>query len=163
MKHSDEHRIESDIIQLTKGSLNLVIADLRSRHVSVETSFPDRTIFASVDPVQIQQVIVNLISNACDAIESQPTGQRRISISLLDNEDSVAVEIVDSGPGLPICTQDQLFDPFYTSKTNGMGMGLTICSDIIKSHFGTITAENVPNSGTRFRFTLPRSKEIINE
>ena len=163
VKHSDEHRIESDIIQLTKDSLNLVKADLRSRHVSVETSFPDRTVFASVDPVQIQQVIVNLISNACDAIESQPTGQRRISISLQDSEGSVAVEIVDSGPGLPIDLRDQLFEPFYTSRTNGMGMGLSICSDIVNSHSGTITADNVPNSGARFRFTLPRSKEIINE
>lgn len=82
VRRSHDHRIESDIVQLTKNSLNLVKADMRNRQISVETSFPDRTIFVSVDPVQIQQVIVNLISNACDAIESQPTGRRRILISI---------------------------------------------------------------------------------
>lgn len=163
VKHSDEHRTESDMIQLTKDSLNLVNADLRSRRVSVESSFPRRTIFASIDPVQIQQVIVNLISNACDAIDSQPNGQRKISISIKDANNSVTVEIVDSGPGLADSSKDQLFEPFHTSKTNGMGMGLTICSDIIKSHYGTITADTVPNFGARFRFTLPLVKEISNE
>ena len=163
VKHSDEHRIESDIIQLLKDSLNLVKADLRSRVIVVETIFPKNAVVVSVDPIQIQQVIVNLISNASDSIESQPVGQRTISIGLVDHDESVTVEITDTGSGLPIGSQHQIFDPFYTSKSNGMGMGLSICSDIIKSHSGTITAENVPDSGARFRFILPRSKKVTNE
>ena len=163
VKHSDEHRIASDMIQLLKDSLNLVRSDLRSRLIVIETNFPNRAVVVSVDPVQIQQVMVNLISNASDSIDSQPTAQRRISIRLVDHEECITIEITDTGPGLPAASQDQLFDPFYTSKTNGMGMGLAICSDIIKSHSGTITADNVPNSGARFRFTLPRSKKVTNE
>lgn len=163
VKHSDEHRVESDICQLIKDSLTLVRANLRSRQVILETSFPARPVLVSVDPIQIQQVVVNLVSNACEAMEAPSTEQRRISIKVTDVEDSVEVEFVDSGPGLTDVTQDQLFSPFYTSKSNGMGMGLTICSDIIKSHFGTIMADNVPNAGARFWFTLPRSKEDKNE
>lgn len=163
VKHSDEHRVESDICQLIKDSLTLVRANLRSRQVILETSFPARPVLVSVDPIQIQQVVVNLVSNACDAMEAPSTEQRRISIRVTDVDDSVHVEFVDSGPGLTDVTQEQLFSPFYTSKSNGMGMGLTICSDIIKSHFGTIMADNVPNAGARFWFTLPRSKEDNNE
>jgi two-component system sensor kinase FixL len=163
VKQSDEHRRESNLVQLVKDSLALVAADLRSRQITVETNLPDRVVFASVDPIQIQQVIVNLISNACDAIDSKQTNKRRILIRLTDNENQVIVEIIDSGPGLAVDSQGQLFDPFFTSKTDGMGMGLTICSDIAKAHFGTITGGNVPNGGARFRFTLPRLKEAPNE
>ena len=163
VKNSVDHRIDSDVIQLVKDSLTLVKADLRSRHIAVETTFPDQSVFASVDPIQIQQVIVNLISNACDAIESQSSDRQGISISLTGDNGCVTVEVLDSGPGLPIGAQDQLFDPFYTSKASGMGMGLAICSDIINSHSGTITADNAPNAGARFRFTLPLSKETANE
>jgi PAS domain S-box-containing protein len=163
VKRSDNHRTESDLVQLVKDSLTLVAADLRSRQITVETSLPARTVIASVDPIQIQQVIVNLISNSRDAIESHLSNQRRISIQLTDSEDQITVEIIDSGPGLVIDSQEQLFDPFFTSRPDGMGMGLTICCDIVKAHFGTITAGNSPNGGARFRVTLPRSKEASSE
>tara|TARA_R110002072_G_scaffold299632_1_gene475512 strand:- start:95301 stop:97736 length:2436 start_codon:yes stop_codon:yes gene_type:complete len=163
VKHSVEHRIQTDLIQLTKDSLNLVNADLRSRQISVTSTFPNQAVFASVDPVQIQQVLVNLISNAGDAIESLPTHRRKIAIGITADDESVTVEITDSGSGLPVDSQHQLFDPFYTSKPSGMGMGLSICSDILRSHSGTITAENAPNAGARFRFTLPRSENVTNE
>jgi C4-dicarboxylate-specific signal transduction histidine kinase len=116
-----------------------------------------------VDSIQIQQVIVNLITNACDAMESQAIDQRRISMNITQTEEMASVEIIDSGPGLSHDTAEQIFEPFYTSKPNGMAMGLTICSDIIKSHSGTITAKNESNAGAGFRFTLPNSKEINNE
>ena len=163
VKHSVEHRIQTDLVQLTKDSLKLVNADLRSRQISVTSTFPDQAVFASVDPVQIQQVLVNLIANGCDAIESQPTHQRKIAIGITADDECVTVEITDSGSGLPAGSRQQLFDPFYTSKPGGMGMGLSICSDILRAHSGTITAENAPNAGAMFRFTLPRSEKVTNE
>jgi PAS domain S-box-containing protein len=163
VKPSEDNRIDTDLIQLFADSLTLVRGDLRSRQVTIETDFPAQSAVAAVDPVQIQQVIVNLISNACDALESQPLDKRRIWISFTENDEQILTEIVDNGPGLLIDAEDRLFDPFYTSKASGMGMGLTICSDIIESHSGTITADNAPNAGARFRFTLPRSKKDNNE
>lgn len=163
VKHSVEHRIQTDLIQLAKDSLKLVSADLRSRQISATSTFPNQAVFASVDPVQIQQVLVNLIANASDAVESQPTHQRKIAIRISADDECVTFEVTDSGSGLPPGSQHQLFDPFYTSKPDGMGMGLSICSDILRSHSGTITAENAPNAGARFRFTLPRSEKVSNE
>lgn len=163
VKPSEDNRIDTELIQLSTDSLTLIRGDLRSRQVTIETDFPAQSVIATVDPVQIQQVIVNLISNACDALESQPVDKRRIWISLAENDEQILAEIIDSGPGLLIDAEDRLFDPFYTSKASGMGMGLTICSAIIKSHSGTITADNAPNGGARLRFTLPRSKKDSNE
>ncbi|MBL6705767.1 MAG: GHKL domain-containing protein, partial [Planctomycetaceae bacterium] len=163
VKHSVEHRIQTDLIQLAKDSLKLISADLRSRQISVTSTFPNQAVFASVDPVQIQQVLVNLIANASDAVGSQPTHQRKIAIRISADDECVTFEVTDSGSGLPPDSQHQLFDPFYTSKPDGMGMGLSICSDILRSHSGTITAENAPNAGAKFRFTLPRSEEVSNE
>jgi PAS domain S-box-containing protein len=163
VKHSEDNRIDSDLVQLLADSLTLVRADLRSRRVIIQTDFPAQAAIAAVDPIQFQQVVVNLISNACDALESKPAENRRIWIRLTENESQIQIEIIDNGPGLLIDAEDQLFDPFYTSKANGMGMGLTICSDIIKSHFGTISADNAPNAGARFRITLPRVMKASNE
>jgi PAS domain S-box-containing protein len=79
VKRSDEHRHQSDLVQLLKDSLTLVSADLRSRQIAIKTDLPDQSVLASVDPVQIQQVIVNLISNACDAIDSAATGRNSLA------------------------------------------------------------------------------------
>ena len=163
VRRSDDHRTACNLPDLLTDSLTLIRADLRSRRATVETSLPDHAAFVLADPIQIQQVIVNLVSNACDAMASQPTRQRHVWANLTVDQDTVSVEILDSGPGLAGDAQDQLFDPFYTSKSDGMGMGLTICNDIIKSHAGTITAENSPGYGASFRFSLPRLSEADDE
>jgi PAS domain S-box-containing protein len=163
VRRSDDHQTVCNLSELVADSLTLVKADLRSRRVTVETDLPDQTIQVLADSVQIQQVIVNLISNACDAMVSQPVFRRKLWIRVADDKEQPFIEILDNGPGLTDDTQDQVFDPFYTSKPNGMGMGLTICSDVVISHFGTITAENVPDHGALFRLSLPRPKEATDE
>lgn len=156
VRRSDNHRTVCNLTQLVSDSLTLVQADLRSRGITVSTHLPDEDVAVLADSVQIQQVIVNLISNACDAMSGQPESQRKIEVSVTVNQQWASVEVLDNGPGLADGEQHQLFDPFYTSKNNGMGMGLTICNDIIRSHSGNITAENVLNHGACFRFCLPR-------
>lgn len=159
VRRSDDHRTLCNLTQLVSDSLTLVQADVRSRGVSVSVSLPERDVPVLVDSVQIQQVIVNLISNACDAMTGKPAAQRRIGVSVSATPQWATVEILDNGPGVTADDPDQLFDPFYTSKNNGMGMGLSICNDIIRSHSGIITAENVLNHGACFRFSLPRPSE----
>jgi signal transduction histidine kinase len=108
------------------------------------------------DRVQLQQVILNLIVNAIEAMSGVSEGARELRISTEINESSGAlVAVQDSGPGLDPASLEQLFDAFYTTKSSGMGMGLSICQSIIIAHGGRIWAEaNVPQGAT-FQFTLP--------
>lgn len=89
--------------------------------------------------------------------------QRTIWLTLQHEDRQATVEIIDNGAGFPAESRKQIFDTFYTSKSCRMGMGLTICNDTIKSHFGTISSENAPNKGALVRFALPRSQETADE
>jgi C4-dicarboxylate-specific signal transduction histidine kinase len=107
-----------------------------------------------MDRVQIQQVLVNLIRNAIEALDSSPQSTRALSIhSFKLGNEQVGVEVVDSGKGLD--EPDRIFEPFFTTKPNGMGMGLAICRSIIESHSGRLWAQRNEPMGTKFAFTLP--------
>ena len=105
------------------------------------------------DPIQVQQVVINLVRNAQEALAK--TASPQVSIEATPGPQGyVSVSISDNGPGLGPEVQATLFKPFTTSKSGGMGLGLSICQTIIEAHGGTISAENVPGGGTCFRFTL---------
>lgn len=107
------------------------------------------------DQVLLEQVIVNLIHNAVQAICHLPTQYRCIELAIKHTGQAVRLTVSDQGPGIPIERLDQVFTPFYTSKPNGLGLGLSICRTIVEAHGGTITAENCPGRGTAFSVTLP--------
>jgi signal transduction histidine kinase len=107
-------------------------------------------------PVQIQQVLLNLIINALDASEDLPPKERRIIISTRAEQDEIVEVVVrDFGTGLPADRPDKIFDHFFSTKENGMGMGLAIVRSIIEAHGGTITGENAPDRGARITVRLP--------
>ncbi|WP_025035475.1 ATP-binding protein [Bradyrhizobium sp. DOA9] len=107
------------------------------------------------DPVQLQQVILNLIINAMDAISDADTGKREVSVSTLSTGNQAEIRIADTGPGIPASDLASLFDPFFTTKPQGMGMGLAIARTIIEAHHGTIVAANQPAGGALFTIRLP--------
>ena len=107
------------------------------------------------DQVLLEQVIVNLIHNAVQAICHLPTQYRCIELAVEHTGQAVRLTVSDQGPGIPIERLDQVFTPFYTSKPNGLGLGLSICRTIVEAHGGTITAENCAGRGTAFSVTLP--------
>jgi two-component system sensor kinase FixL len=110
-------------------------------------------------PVQIQQVLLNLIMNALDAVEALPPAERRIIVSTRSlNGESAEVSVRDFGTGLPADRPEKVFDHFFSTKQTGMGMGLTIVRSIVETHGGTISAENAPDRGARFFFRLPASR-----
>jgi two-component system sensor kinase FixL len=114
------------------------------------------------DRVQVQQVVVNLLRNSIDVLRQQGGDDRRITISSCkSSDDMVAIEIADSGPGIPEPMLDQLFSRFTTTKSQGggMGIGLSISKRIIDAHGGSLSAENRPEGGAVFRFTLPTSEQ----
>ena len=112
------------------------------------------------DRVQLQQVTLNLVLNALDAIAAQPNGPRQVIIrSQKGDHRMIRVSISDSGPGAPAEKLSKLFEPFYTTKENGMGMGLSIARTIIEAHRGRIWAENKVSGGAIFCFTVPVAAE----
>jgi len=108
------------------------------------------------DPVLIEQVVVNLIRNACDAL-SDASGVRRISVHarLVEGGESVEVAVQDNGPGLAPGDVEQVFSPFYSTKSDGMGMGLAICRSVIELHYGRLWAQAANGGGALFAFSLP--------
>ena len=106
---------------------------------------------------QIEQVLINLFVNAADAAEEQGQGMRTLIIQTQRLDDDVAVIVEDNGPGIPPDKLDDIWKPFFTTKTGdkGIGLGLSIARGIIESHSGQITAENRPNGGAKFTITLP--------
>lgn len=109
------------------------------------------------DRVQLQQVVVNLILNAVEALSSDDNGARELSIRIEQGQvdGGVLVQVRDSGPGIDPENLDRVFEPFFTTKTSGVGMGLSICRSIINSHGGRLWAEANEPRGAVFQFTLP--------
>lgn len=107
------------------------------------------------DRVQLQQVILNLVLNAMDAMAELTAENRRISIRTSRVDDCAQLEVSDSGPGIPDDRLKSVFEPFFSSKAEGMGMGLSIARTIVEAHQGRIWAENQPDGGASFRITLP--------
>ena len=109
------------------------------------------------DPVLLQQVLVNLVRNAMDALAETPPARRRITIRSAVRAADVEVSVSDTGTGLPAEIIDTLFTPFVTTKSHGLGIGLTIARSIVDAHGGTIAARENPDGGATFTVTLPRS------
>jgi two-component system, LuxR family, sensor kinase FixL len=105
------------------------------------------------DPIQVQQVVINLVRNAQEALASTTSPKIQIDAQLGANG-LVDISICDNGPGLDLDVKNTLFKPFTTSKSGGMGLGLSICQTIVEAHGGTICADLAPDGGTCFRFTL---------
>jgi C4-dicarboxylate-specific signal transduction histidine kinase len=107
------------------------------------------------DEIQLQQVILNLIVNAMDAMSGMPSAERRITVSTALDANSAYLAVSDVGPGIPNDRLKEVFEPFFTTKREGMGMGLSIARTIIEAHGGQLSAENQAGGGATFRVRLP--------
>jgi PAS domain S-box-containing protein len=145
-----------DLNVVITDTVRLVSSDVLSRESVVTTELDSQLPQVKAAPVQIQQVLLNLIINALDALEGLPPADRRIIISTRSDKGDVAeVTVRDFGTGLPKDRPDKIFDHFFSTKQKGMGMGLTIVRSIIEAHGGTIVAENAPDHGARMIVRLP--------
>ena len=136
-------------------TLRLLGSDLMRRESVITTELDHNVPQVGAVPVQIQQVLINLIMNALDAVGSLPASERRIIIRTRSDKGSAEVSIRDFGPGLPKDRPERVFEHFFSTKQVGMGMGLTIVRSIIEAHDGSISAENPAGGGARFFFRLP--------
>ena len=144
--------------QLVSEASVLAMIGAGERGVEIEVRLETTCDEIFVDRIQIQQVILNLVRNAFEAMDDSPDRRVRIS-SCRENSGSIRVTIADSGPGLEPELAGKLFEPFNSTKTQGMGLGLSICHTIIRGHAGRIWAEASPLGGTAFHFTLPNGVE----
>ena len=154
------------INKVVRDVLKLIRTDLISQNVSVDTELARDLPTVTGDPVQLQQVLVNLVVNACDAMVDCDTPERqlRIRTGIENGGDAVIVSVTDCGGGIQVKEVEQIFEPFFTTKAKGMGLGLSVCRTIIAAHRGKLWATNNAERGATFHFTLPKdasAKEVL--
>ena len=148
--------------ELILATTLLIDREIQRNQISMQTQLSDDEPLIQGDRVQLQQVLLNLLLNAIEALSSVSIGSRHLVIATTKKDlKSVLVSVYDSGNGFPSNDLDRLFDPFYSTKSDGMGMGLTISRSIVELHGGRIWA--TPNSpcGAVFQFTLPIDSRLI--
>lgn len=147
-------RERCDLPAIVQRALALLRRDLQLKGIQVETDWPLQVPPIWADPVLIEQVLINLLRNAMDAMSE--TAQPRLRITAQPNgEHDLQIEVDDNGPGVEGQSIDVLASPFHTSKPEGMGMGLAICRSVVEAHHGALTVGTSLWGGARFSFTLP--------
>ncbi|MEZ2128663.1 MULTISPECIES: ATP-binding protein [unclassified Sinorhizobium] len=145
----DLNKIAKDVIELLHG-------EAIERGITCLTDLDPDLPTVKGDEIQLQQVVVNFVMNGFDAMAVTPGENRQITIRSRNRADSVALEVTDAGPGIEPGLRERLFDAFFTTKSHGMGMGLSICRSIVEAHDGKIEAFNNERRGATFRISLPQ-------
>lgn len=161
VKSHAKHRSTTDINALIHDAVGLCIAELKENDIKLTFELENNLPPIYVDHVQIEQVIINLIRNSIEALQSSPAKQQRqLTIhSRLTLNNGIQVRIKDNGPGLDKDQQQKILTPFYTTKANGMGMGLSISRSLVEAHEGSLHFNSKPEKGATFYFTLPIRKK----
>jgi two-component system, LuxR family, sensor kinase FixL len=145
------------INKVVRDVLKLISTDLISQNVTVDSQLAGNLPAITGDPVQLQQVLVNLVVNACDAMADCDTSEHRLLIrtGIENGSSAVIVSVTDRGGGVPEKKMEEIFEPFFTTKEKGMGLGLSVCRTIVAAHRGKLWAANNADRGATFHFTLP--------
>lgn len=156
MAAGDTERAREDVNRVVEEASALAIVGARNKGIAVHAHLAPGLPEVLIDKVQIHQVIINLIRNAIDALAKSGGGQRIITLQTQRADPGeVEITVTDTGPGLADEVKSRLFQPFVTTKPDGMGIGLSICRTIVDGHGGRIWASDPPGGGTAFHFTLP--------
>jgi PAS domain S-box-containing protein len=156
MRKSKPQIIEFDIKELVRDLLPLVNSHEAMRKISLDLELDETIPAVAGDRIQIQQVILNLILNSTEALMGTKKQSRLIVVQAYQQEPgTVTVSVRDNGPGIETESMPHLFEAFYTTKPEGLGMGLAICRSIVEEHRGQLWAENNPDGGAAFYFTIP--------
>ena len=165
VKRSEPNRTLSNIAGMVDEALELAEIEMRRRNVRLTHNVTPHMPALLVDPILIEQVLVNLLKNAADSIDSaqRPTAQRSVKLAVtpieVDDKSVIEFTVTDTGQGLAPEVATRLYESFYSTKADGMGIGLSLCRSIVESHLGRMKAENLYNdaevTGCRFSFWIP--------
>jgi len=145
-----------DVNELVRDVHRLVESDTKQNDISIELHLGNDLPAVFADPIEIQQVLLNLIRNSCDAVSQSDSAEQSIVVSSYEMKPGrIGVAVEDSGPGIPHNMADKVFEPFYTSKADGMGIGLGICQTIIEAHGGKVCVGSCCLGGASVHFDLP--------
>ena len=165
VKRSEPNRTPSDIEGMVDEAVELAEIEMRRRNVRLTHYVAPRMAPLLVDPILIEQVLVNLLKNAAESVDSaqRPTAQRSVKLRVapgqMEGKPVIEFTVLDSGKGLAPEVQARLYEAFHSTKADGMGIGLSLCRSIVESHMGRMKAENLYNdkelTGCRFSFWIP--------
>ncbi len=144
-----------DLNEVVRETVRFLSALAIAREVDLTSFIAPTPLPIKGDLIQLQQVILNLIVNAMDAMSGMPTAERRITVSTVRDGNSADLSVSDVGPGIPVEKLKEVFEPFFTTKPQGMGLGLSIARTIVEAHGGQLSAENQASRGAAFRIRLP--------
>lgn len=151
VKRSEPRRQRVPVTRILDNAVGFAEIDARKRQIDIEQHLPDPLPDVMADPILIEQVLLNLLKNGVEAMETSE--YRILHVVITDQHPLIEIAVIDRGHGLR--DPERLFEPFYSTKSEGLGMGLNICRTIIESHHGRLWATPNPDGGTIFRFTLP--------
>ena len=154
-RREEVQRQRLDLNELLADTLELTRDELLSRHILVITELREPLPAIEGGRIQLQQVFLNLVMNAADAMQDTKEAERRLDVRTDAKDGEVRVSVTDAGSGILARDVEKVFDPFWTTKSGGMGMGLAVCRSIVDAHRGALTAANNPDRGATFRVTLP--------
>jgi PAS domain S-box-containing protein len=160
LKKGEVHHLPLDLDEVTQDVLKMVRHDLLNHGITLETEFAPDLAAVSGDRVQLQQVLLNLILNAADAMANTVPADRHLTVRTEPTrEGGIRVSVGDRGTGLAPEVRARIFEPFFTTKSRGMGLGLKVCRTIITAHGGQIRGNNNPEQGSTFYFELPAARK----
>ena len=146
---------QTDVNRVIEKTIDLIRILLKKSGVKLNSDLSPRIPGLTASPQELNHVFLNLFNNAIEAVKGR-TGRREIYVKTNLRKGHVVIKVTDNGPGIPKEDLEHIFDPFYTRKKKmGLGVGLSVCHDIVKGHEGTIIAENGPEGGAVFTITLP--------
>jgi C4-dicarboxylate-specific signal transduction histidine kinase len=165
LRKGGTHRQSVNVNSIIQQTLQLARSELTARQVRVSTLLNAHVTPIIADGLQLQQVMLNLLMNACEAMAETPAADRRLLLTtqLVTQDDSVEIAVEDSGCGIAERELEHIFQPFVTTKSSGLGLGLAICRSVAEAHQGRLWAENAAQGGAIFRLRLPTRGATGNE
>ena len=161
VKRSEPERRICSANDIAAEAVGLVQIDAARHRVRIQTEIARDLPPLLADPILLQQVLINLLKNAIEAMRDLPPGTQRVAVLRVScAADSIEFSVSDRGPGIRDELRQRLFEPFFTTKSEGMGIGLNICRSIVESHQGRLWAERPEEGGSRFRFTVPVAEPV---
>jgi C4-dicarboxylate-specific signal transduction histidine kinase len=159
LRKEEAQRHPLDINELVEESLRLMRSDLLSRQVAVGIDLATALPVVSGDRNQLQQVLLNLVINGCDAMDGEETDRRLLVRTQMTIDGNVEVSVIDRGAGIPLANLERIFEPLVTTKSTGMGLGLAICRSIVEAHGGRLWATNNVDCGATLHCELPARRD----